>query len=121
MSLPTNDKRERDRRYERNGRNPKAAWYKLPEWAHPVSGRRALQLKAEPFCRFHAKRGERVPATTADHIERHGYDPVKFWRGELQSLCKHCHDGIKQSMERGNRAGCDESGMPIDPRHPWSS
>lgn len=121
MSQSRSDKRARDRRYERTGRNPKAAWYKLPEWAHPISGRRALQLKAEPFCRFCAKRGFKVVATVADHIERHGYDGVKFWQGALQSLCRHCHDSIKQSHERGNTSGCDLSGLPTDPSHPWSS
>jgi len=114
------DKRARDRRY--NARRPFShSWYKQPEWCHPISGRRALQLKAEPNCRMCAKRGVITPARHVDHVDRHGGDPVKFWQGELQSLCDHDHNSVKQSLERGNRAGCDESGMPTDPAHPWGT
>ena len=112
------DKRERDRRY--NAKRPAwVEWYKLPEWRGP-QGRRPKQLAAEPWCRFCAKLGKRVKATVVDHVDRHNGDRTKFFCGPLQSLCKPHHDGLKQSLERGNRSGCDASGMPIDPSHPWA-
>lgn len=66
--------------------------------------------------------GKLVPADTVDHIEPHGGDPVLFWdEGNWQSLCKHCHDSYKQAQEKGGLLpGCDLSGMPLDPRHPWN-
>lgn len=109
------DKRERDRRY--NAKRPHQSLYRTVEWRAKAKA----QLEAEPWCRFHAKLGQQVKATIADHIERHGGDPFKFWSGRLQSLCKPCHDSVKQSMERGNTAGCDVNGMPTDPSHPWAS
>lgn len=36
----------------------------------------------------------------ADHKVRHLGDPAKFWNlGNLQCLCKPCHDGAKQRAE----------------------
>ncbi|MEN9807216.1 MAG: hypothetical protein RL756_1736 [Pseudomonadota bacterium] len=59
-------------------------------------------------------------ATVADHVVPHKGDAVKFWHGELQSLCKHCHDSRKQRIERGGiDPGCDASGVPLDPTHHW--
>jgi 5-methylcytosine-specific restriction protein A len=85
--------------------------------------RRALQLAEHPLCKMHMDmRGEVVPATVADHVERHGGDPVLF-AGPLQSLCKDCHDSIKQSLEKGGAGyirGSDMRGYPLDPRHPWN-
>ena len=54
--------------------------------------RRAQQLAAHPLCAFCMKlSGKVTPASVADHVERHGGDPIKF-QGALQSLCKECHD-----------------------------
>ncbi len=56
-----------------------------------------------------------VAATVADHVEPHRGDPVKFWEGRLQSLCKPCHDRDKQREENGGRPivaiACD--GWPV--------
>lgn len=73
-------------------RKESAAWHHLYtdpryHWAE----RRTDQLIREPFCRECAKRGLRVPATDADHIEPHRGDVVKFMTGLLQSLCHSCH------------------------------
>jgi hypothetical protein len=77
------------------------------------------QVAAEPFCRMCAERGLVVPATVADHIERHNGDLNKFWLGKLQSLCASCHSGDKRSEERkGYRPDIGEDGWPLDPRHP---
>jgi hypothetical protein len=41
---------------------------------------------------------EGATATVADHIEPLKGDPVRFWYGELQSLCVDCHDVLKQQQ-----------------------
>jgi hypothetical protein len=61
-----------------------------------------------------------VEATVADHKERHGGDPDKFWYGELQSLCTTHHNSTKQAEERGTVRGMDASGAPTDPAHHWN-
>ncbi|MFG1256325.1 HNH endonuclease signature motif containing protein [Xanthobacter flavus] len=39
-----------------------------------------------------------------DHVRPHRGDPALFWdEGNLQTLCKPCHDGAKQSAERRAR------------------
>ena len=82
--------------------------------------RREQQLREEPLCRIHRERGEIVPATVADHIQRHAGDPEKFWTGELQSLCAPCHDSAKQSEERlGYSKEIGANGWPVDERHPF--
>lgn len=83
--------------------------------------KRAAQLEEEPFCRLCAKAERITRATVADHIEPHRYDPIAFWQGELQSLCKICHDSVKQTQEKsGYLKGSDTSGVPLDPNHHWN-
>ena len=66
------------------------AWYSLPIWTDDL---RPNQLMREPFCRVCAARGVRTRATVVDHIQPHRGDWRKFTdRGNLQSLCKRCHD-----------------------------
>lgn len=67
------------------------------------------------------KRGQFVAATVVDHITPHKGDSALFWdKANWQSLCKRCHDSVKQAEEKsGTIRGCDLSGLPIDPRHPW--
>lgn len=42
-----------------------------------------------------------TPATVADHVVPHKGNEELFWCGEVQSLCKSCHDGPVQQMELG--------------------
>lgn len=85
---------------------------------------RLAQLQAEPLCRFCLDRGLLVPATVVDHIERHDgtHSDPRFWdSGNFQSLCKRCHDSVKQAIDRTGRArGFDAQGLPLypDPRRP---
>jgi 5-methylcytosine-specific restriction enzyme A len=84
--------------------------YNSAQWR----ARRARQLAKEPVCRFCARLGIVGLATVADHIEPHHGDPTKFWRGELQSLCKLHHDSTKKLMEAGiKRQACDADGWPV--------
>jgi 5-methylcytosine-specific restriction endonuclease McrA len=62
---------------------------------------REAQLLKQPLCFYCQQLGKIKPATVADHIIPHKGDMHKFWYGELQSLCKHCHDSIKAKQENG--------------------
>lgn len=84
-----------------------AAWQKL----------RASVLMDEPLCRHCAQRGLTVPATDVDHMN--GADDNR--RESLQSLCHECHSR-KTARDQGKKVayGCDASGNPADPLHPWN-
>ena len=74
-----------------------------------------------PLCVLCEARGRITAAMVCDHVEPHGGDPVKFWAGPFQSLCKPCHDGTKAELERsGTLRGAGVDGMPLDPDHPWN-
>lgn len=84
--------------------------------------RRALQLSHEPLCRMCLEMGRYTEATVADHVEPHNGDMVKFWSGELQSLCATHHSSTKQRYEKtGVVSGSDVSGAPLNPRHHWNA
>ena len=88
-------------------------------WAHYYSSqawklRRAHQLRIGPLCKRCG-----VLATVAHHVVPHKGDWCLFIEGELNSLCKRCHDSAEQMVEkRGytNEIGID--GWPTDPRAP---
>lgn len=93
-------------------------------------------LLEHPLCVEHQQQGQTVLAAVVDHIvaprlreARESGDQQRiadahrlFWsRSNWQALCKHCHDSVKQRAEKSGRvAGCDLSGRPVDPRHPWN-
>lgn len=83
---------------------------------------RLEQLKDEPFCVFCKAQGRTVPATVVDHrIPHRGDEGLFFDGGNLQSLCKVCHDGTKQRFEKsGSLRGGDQNGAPLDPEHHWN-
>lgn len=56
----------------------------------------------------------------ADHIVSHKGNRSLFWdEANVQTLCKPCHNGAKQSEERrGYSTTIGADGFPIDPRHP---
>lgn len=83
--------------------------------------RRWQQLQDEPLCRFCSALGKVTAATVADHVVPHKGDEALFFEGELQSLCKLCHDSAKQKQERsGVLPGHDTTGLPLDPSHHWN-
>lgn len=59
----------------------------------------------------------------ADDVKPHRSDPVDFWFGELQSLCRPCHHTHKQRQERGATyiSFADTNGYPLDANHPNGS
>lgn len=87
-------------------------WYRL----------RHRQLQAHPLCVMCAKLGKVTAATIADHIVPHRGDEALFFdEGNLQSLCKRCHDGAKQQLEKsGTLRGCALNGVPLDANHHWN-
>ena len=81
--------------------------------------RRRLQLQAHPLCRMCGARGVVTPATVVDHVQPHKGDWNLFALGELQSLCKPCHDSPKRAFElRGYSRDVGSDGWPLDPNHP---
>ena len=93
-------------------------WYSLQRWRR----RAKHQLRSEPLCRTCLAASQVTPATIADHIEPHRGDWNAFRLGALQSLCAVCHErkhGRLGFTEGASRA-VDESGFPVDPRHPFN-
>lgn len=81
---------------------------------------RKVFLREHPFCAICGKPLAGADAIV-DHIKPHKGDLDLFWdQSNWQALCKQCHDSKKQRMER-TCGGCDASGMPTDPRHPWNA
>lgn len=79
-------------------------------------------LRSHPLCVYCERDGRLTAASVVDHIEPHRGDMVKFWdSGNWQSLCHHCHDSVKQRLERsGIAVGCDMHGVPTDAGHHWN-
>lgn len=72
------------------------------------------------FCKA---RGIVIPVEIVDDIRpHHGDERLFFDRAKLQSLCKSCHDGLKQSNEKRGRDWLPDvnpvTGWPRDPMHP---
>ena len=87
-------------------------------WHHFYGGywqrRRRLQLLEHPLCKFCADGGVVTRASVVDHVEPHRGDWNKFVLGDLQSLCKRCHDSIKQRHEQTGVSAVDADGWPLD-------
>lgn len=78
-------------------------------------GLRERQLTEQPLCEYCLRREIVEPAIIVDHIEPHKGDEAKFHDpGNLQSLCKRCHDGDKRMEEAGKTViHFDAAGWPI--------
>lgn len=76
--------------------------------------KRANQLRECPLCCYCERQGRVTAATVADHIIPHNNDAEAFWTNKLQSLCKPCHDSIKQRQELGQDVTVTgEDGWPL--------
>ena len=80
----------------RRSDRPSRRWYNLKAW----KVKRAALLAREPLCRM-CPSGSKRPATIADHVVPHKENYVLFWEGDLQPLCKPCHDSTKQRLDKG--------------------
>jgi 5-methylcytosine-specific restriction endonuclease McrA len=83
---------------------------------------RLNQLQSSPLCAYCLKLGRISNATIADHIKPHkGNESLFYSPDNLQSLCKHCHDSVKQQQEKsGIVRGSDINGWPIDNARGWN-
>jgi 5-methylcytosine-specific restriction protein A len=114
------DRRLRNRESDARRREAKPwrAFYNTARW----KALRDRQLAKQPLCERCIAKGLVVRATVAHHRERHEGDAVKFFQGELASSCAPCHDVVEQGIEaRGYEIGCDASGRPLAPDHPWNT
>lgn len=97
-------KRQTDEHGHDRTAEPWRAWYSLARWRHPKWGLRARVLLRDLFtCQWPGcGRLERDTAQlVADHIRPHRGDPKLFWaETNLQTLCKPCHDSLKQREEK---------------------
>ena len=61
-------------------------------------------LNANPLCAFHLRQRQTVAATVVDHIKsvREAPDLRLEW-SNLQSLCKPCHDRLRQQEQNAER------------------
>lgn len=86
-----------------------SAWRKLREQV----------LAREPLCRRCYGLGHITPATDVDHVSG---DPSDNSRANLQPLCHECHSRKTARERHGLREvyGCDVTGWPLDPEHPWN-
>ena len=89
---------------------------------------RLQKLSQHPLCEMHFERGKIVAATVVDHIISIEERPdLRLEMTNLRSLCKGCHDArtaADHGFNRGKRVtarGCDASGQPTDPAHPWNT
>lgn len=58
-------------------------------------------LQANPLCVMCQSADVTTAASVVDHVVPHRGDHRLFWDPKNhQSLCKRCHDGAKQRMER---------------------
>jgi len=79
-------------------------------------------LAHNPLCESCLKSGRDTMATVVHHKQPHKGDYDLFWdEDNWESVCKACHDGIKQMQElHGYSQACGVDGMPIDEGHPWN-
>jgi len=79
-------------------------------------------LDLNPLCAHCLRMGRTALAEEVDHIvpiSKGGevFDPENF-----QGLCRSCHSR-KTAVDMGRRkylSGCDVTGAPVDPTHPWN-
>ena len=87
--------------YERERRTvPWRGWYKLARWK-----KLRLRIFARDLFTCQMPGCGRIEGDTsqlvADHRRPHRGDEALFWdEGNIQTLCKPCHDGAKQREER---------------------
>ena len=61
-------------------------------------------LNANPLCVFHQRKRETVAATVVDHIKSVREAPeLRLEWSNLQSLCKPCHDKVRQQEQAAER------------------
>lgn len=92
-------------------------WYDQYRWTK----RSRQQLREHPLCAKCLQKGWVAPAEVADHVVPHKDSYELFWFGDLQSLCRNCHESTKKEEEgRGYNTEIGIDGFPTDPKHPFN-
>ena len=94
---------------------------------------RKLKLQQNPLCEICLQvRAEVMPAVAVDHrtpISERGRRERSAAEAfphldQLASLCASCHNAKTRAEQLGEkdylRRGCDITGRPLDPDHPWN-
>ena len=90
------DERARDR--ERSSNQAWRAWYKTARWGKL---RQAVFLRDRYTCRMCRRIEGATSRLVCDHKKSHKGDEHLFWdEDNLQTLCKPCHDGLKQRIDK---------------------
>lgn len=117
--MSTESEKKRKRELARK-RPPWAKWYKEQRWKRL----RIYLLGRNPLCKRCGS-----PSQVVDHVRPHKGDRQLFFaEWNLQCLCKRCHDsktarkdsGFAKDGKDALMGRCDETGMPVDPDHPWN-
>lgn len=90
----------------------RAAWKRM----------RLVQLRKQPLCAMCEQSGKVKAADVVDHVVPHKGDEALFFdSSNLASMCKFCHDSVKQKQEKsGTLVGHDANGWPLDENHWWN-
>ena len=96
-------------------------WHKLYHTKRWERVRRMF-LSTHRLCEFCDEHGALVIADVVDHKQPHHGDPTLFWsESNMRALCKPCHDGIKQQIEkRGYESTIGTDGFPVSADHPFN-
>jgi 5-methylcytosine-specific restriction endonuclease McrA len=109
------DERSLDRRRLADSETRKA--YNTRRWKDK---RWAVLVRDQFTCRMCGRIEADTSLLVCDHIEPHRGDVEKFWSDPCQTLCKTCHDSVKQHEEIAARmAGDDIAGKPASYRPDW--
>ena len=99
----------RDEHGHSKAEEPWRAWFNLKRW-------KLLRLRVFVRDLYTCQRREcgRIEPDTSqlvgDHIQPHRGDPDLFWdEDNVQTLCKPCHDRLKQAEEHRARVGPTEA------------
>jgi 5-methylcytosine-specific restriction enzyme A len=85
---------------ERYRLDPWQKWYSSRKWKRL---REMVLLRDHYTCNACGLIDPRPGQLICDHVVPHKGDEQKFWAGPFQTLCKTCHDGAKQRLERYTR------------------
>lgn len=107
----------------KESRSAEGKAYQRLYWTARWKRIREALFDSEPYCRMCSKPHKLVRATVADHVIDHHGDEHLFFNGELQPLCKTCHDSVKQrETKRGaKQAAFGLDGFPVEDVAPQPS
>jgi 5-methylcytosine-specific restriction enzyme A len=103
---------------ERRNRPEWAKWYQTHRWKRQSH----LFRSTHPRCMMCEEHGVLKASEVTDHKIPHRGNQELFWnQNNWQAVCKDCHDGVKQQIEK---SGYDKTigvdGYPCDDRHPFA-